>query len=213
MSLPFSEACERNKEPILNVLKDVLRPEHRKLVEIGAGTGQHAVYFAPFFPKMDWTPTERTENLPNLNRVVQESRIRNLKPPFKMEVGQDEIPKLTYDVVFTANTFHIMHWKECKTLMKLLGHRLEENGLVIIYGPFNYGGKFTSISNEEFDKTLKARDPSSGLRAFEDVNKAMEKNGFMLLKDYEMPSNNRTLVYRRLKFVRPTNEKLEIFKR
>ena len=128
MSLPFSEACERNKEPLLEVLKEVVRPEHRKLLEIGAGTGQHAVYLAPFFPKLEWTATDRAENLPDLNRRVQESRIRNLKPPHKLEVGHNDFPKLTYDIVFTANTFHIMHWKECKTLMKLLGHRLEENG-------------------------------------------------------------------------------------
>jgi hypothetical protein len=94
-----------------------------------------------------------------------------------------------------------MHWKECKTLIKLLSGRLQEHGKVIIYGPFNYNGQFTAPSNEEFDKSLRQNDPLSGIRSFEDVNKAMAKQGFELVKDYEMPANNRMLVYNRLKFV------------
>lgn len=201
MEIPFSEAADRNKEPILKVLKDVIRKNHVRLLEVGAGTGQHAVFFAPQFPNLLWTATEQGENLKVLNRRLQEANIYNLTSPHKLKVGEDSIPNRTYDVVFTANTFHIMHWKECKTLMKELSGALQEGGLVVIYGPFNYGGKFTSVSNEEFDKYLKSNDPSSGIRSFEDVANAMTKHGFELVKDYEMPANNRTLVFRRLKFV------------
>lgn len=200
--IPFSEACERNKGPILEVLKDVLKPIHKKIVEIGSGTGQHATFFAKELPQVQWTPTEVYHNLPHLNKVVQESGIKNLTPPFKMKVGDDDFPIRTYDVIFTANTFHIMPWKDCKTFIKLMGHRLEEGGLAIIYGPFNYDGQFISKSNEEFNTWLKERDPESGIRNFEDVHNAMEKNGFELVDDYEMPANNSTLVYRRLQFER-----------
>lgn len=202
--MPFSEACERNKKPILEVLRKVLKPFHRHVIEIGSGTGQHATFFAQALPGVQWTPTEVYENLAHLNKVVQESGIKNLTPPFKMKVGEDDFSIRTYDVIYTANTFHIMPWKDCKTLIKLMGHRLQEGGLVIIYGPFNYGGNFSSQSNEEFDAWLKKRDPGSGIRNFEDLQKAMEKNGFELTGDYEMPANNRTLVYRRLPFVRKT---------
>ena len=199
MTLPFSEAAERNKEPILKVLKQVLQPWNKKVLEIGAGTGQHATFFASHFPHLTWTPTEQAENLPVLNQAVQLSGVENLTPPFKIKVGEDEPPIKTYDVVYTANTFHIMSWKECKTLIKMLSGILPEKGLVIIYGPFNYEGGYTSKSNEEFDQCLKQNIPGGGLRAFEDVQKSFEKNDFEFVQDFEMPAHNRTLVFRRLR--------------
>ncbi len=201
MDSPFSPAAERNKEPILKVLKEVIRPQHKRLLEIGAGTGQHAIFMAPFFPKLEWTPTEQAENLSMLAKLVHESGVPNIRQPHKFQVGPDDFANFTYDLIFTANTFHIMHWKECKTLMRLASIRLQENGKVLIYGPFNYDGKFTSPSNEEFDNSLRERDPLSGIRSFEDVQRAMVKQGFELQKDYEMPANNRLLVFNRLKFV------------
>lgn len=170
--------------PILNVLKQIIRRQHKRLLEIGAGTGEHAIYLAPFFPHMEWTPTELPESLSPLARRVHESKIPNIRQPHSFEVGQDDFPIQTYDVVFTANTFHIMSWKECKTLIKLLSIRLSEGGKVVIYGPFNYNSQLTSP-----------------FRAFEDVNKAMLKHGFELVQDYEMPDSNHMLVYSRLKFV------------
>ena len=202
MELPFSAAADRNKEPILEVLKKVLRPTDRSLLEVGAGTGQHAVYLAPFFPKMEWTPTEVADNLPMLRERIKQSEVPNIKTPFRMTVGEDDFPIRTFDVILTINTFHILHWKECKTFIKLIAGRLEEGGKVLIYGPFNYNGKFTTPSNEEFDKSLREKDPQSGIRNFEDVLAAMFKNGFEFVKDFEMPANNRMLLFRKLKFVR-----------
>lgn len=198
---PFSAACERNQAPILEVLKEVITGDHHRLLEIGAGSGQHAVYMAPHFPYLEWYPTDTAGRLAGIKTWVKEEGSSNIQAPVRLEVGKDDFPKLKFDIVFTSNTFHIMHWKECKSLMKLMGHRLRENSLAIIYGPFNYSGQFTSPSNEAFDRALKEDDPLSGLRSFEDVSKAMVKNGFELLEDYEMPANNRLLVFKRLKFI------------
>ncbi len=200
MDKPYSPACERNRGPILEVLKEHILPTDERLLEVGAGSGQHAVYFAPCFPRLEWFPTDLSSQLLGMKKWVDEARIPNLQKPQRLDVSKDDFPKLRFDVVYTANTLHIMHWKDCKSFMKLLGHRLREGSRAIFYGPFKYNGEFTSPSNAEFDETLRARDPLSGIRAFEDVNNNMMKNGFELVHDYEMPANNRMLIYSRLKF-------------
>lgn len=195
-------ACDRNQEPILDILKQVISPENKSLFEIGSGTGQHAIFMAPHFPNIWWTTSDVVANAKLIKENLQAANIPNIKGPFQFEVGKDDFPRVPYDLVFTANTFHIMSWKNCKTLMKALGTRLREGSQVIIYGPFNYNGQFTSESNAAFDKMLKERNPESGIRAFEDVNNNMQKNGFTLYKDYEMPANNRMLVYTRLNYIK-----------
>ena len=201
MNKPMSTAAERNQEPILKVLKDFITYEDRRLLEVGSGTGQHAVYFAPHFPQLEWHPTDVSGKLKGIKQWMHEAGVRNIQPPVRLEIGKDDFPKLKFDVVFTANTFHIMPWKEGKSLIKLLGHRLREGSRAIFYGPFKYDGQFTSPSNEAFDRQLKESDPTSGIRAFEDINKAMIKNGFELIDDIDMPANNQMLIYSRLKFV------------
>ena len=198
MQKPFSEACERNQEPILKVLQQFIKPEHTHLLEIGSGTGQHAVHMAPYFPHMTWITSDVAANHLGMVAWFKEYKIRNIDGPLRFKVGADEFPRQPVNIVYTANTFHIMSWKNVKTLMKDFGNRLRKNSLVMIYGPFNYEGKFTSPSNQEFDAMLKQNDPDMGIRNFEDANKTMIKNGFELVKDNEMPANNRMLVYRRL---------------
>ncbi|HLT21809.1 MAG TPA: DUF938 domain-containing protein [Bacteriovoracaceae bacterium] len=200
MEKPYSAACDRNKEPIMEVLQEVILPSDRRLLEIGSGTGQHAVYLAPFFPLLEWYPTDLTPNLAGMNLWFSEAKIPNIQKPQRLDVSRDDFPKLKFDVVFTANTLHIMHWKDCKSFMKLLGKRLRENSRAVFYGPFKYNGEFTSQSNADFDQRLKERDPLSGIRSFEDIVNNMEKNGFELISDNEMPANNRMLVFNRLKF-------------
>lgn len=195
-------ACDRNQGPILEVLKEVISPENRSLFEIGSGSAQHAIFMAPHFSHIFWTTSDVVGNAKLIKENLQAAKIPNIKGPFQFEVGKDDFPRVPYDLIFTANTFHIMSWKNCKTLMKNLGTRLREGSQVIIYGPFNYNGTFTSESNAEFDKMLKEKNPESGIRSFEDVNANMLKNGFALYKDYEMPANNRTLVYTRLNFMK-----------
>lgn len=198
MKKPISEAAERNKGPILDVLKQYILPHHRRLIEIGAGTGQHAVYCAPHFPDLQWMVTDIPAQHNIIAMWLREAGLDNVEGPLRFKVGTDEFPTQPMDAVFTANTFHIMPWKNVKTLIKMFGHRLRRGAYVFIYGPFNYDGKFTSPSNEEFDQWLKKENPESGIRNFDDVNRGMIKQGFELVKDHEMPANNRMLVYRRL---------------
>ncbi|MEE2744452.1 MAG: DUF938 domain-containing protein [Bdellovibrionota bacterium] len=194
---PYSAAVDRNKEPIYQIVKQYILP-NKLLLEIGSGTGQHAVYFAEKFSSLSWVTSDVEENHSAIKEWLLEAKLKNIKGPETLKIGVDDFPKKAFDYVFTANTLHIMSWKENKTLFKLLGKRLREGSLTFIYGPFNFGGTFTSESNEDFDKFLKDRDPKSGIRNFEDVSKAMSAAGFKLLKDYEMPSNNRLLVFERL---------------
>jgi cyclopropane fatty-acyl-phospholipid synthase-like methyltransferase len=200
MEKPYSASCDSNKDPILEVLKKTILPSDRRLLEVGAGTGQHAVYMSPHFPQLEWYPTDLSVNLPGMSLWFNEARVSTIQKPIRLDVSKDDFPKLKFDVVLTANTLHIMNWKDCKSFMKLLGHRLREGSRVIFYGPFKYQGDFSSPGDAEFDLSLKAKDPLSGIRAFEDINNNMIKNGFELIEDYEMPANNRTLVYQRLKF-------------
>lgn len=195
-------ACDRNQSPILEVLKEVISTENKSLFEIGSGTAQHAIFMAPHFPNIFWTTSDVLSRGKLIKENLEAAKISNIKGPFQFEIGKDEFPRVPYDLIFTANTFHILSWKNCKSLMKVLGTRLREGSQVVIYGPFKYDGKFTSESNEDFDKMLKIKNPESGIRAFEDVNNNMIKNGFTLYKDYEMPAHNRTLVYTRLNFIK-----------
>lgn len=201
MTLPFSAAADRNKAPIFEVLSQYISTDGR-LLEIGSGTAQHAIYIAEKMPKLHWVTSDRPENHEAIKARLKESKISNIHGPEKLVIGEDDFPsKRPFDYVFSANTLHIMSWKEDKTLFKLLGKRLREGSLVFFYGPFNYNQQFTSESNQQFDQDLKLRDPKSGIRNFEDVVQAMEKSGLSLLKDHEMPANNRLLVFERKAFI------------
>lgn len=195
MEKPFSPSCDRNKEPILEVLKKYIGNDEKSLLEIGSGTGQHACFFSKELPNLTWTTSEKKENLEGIKLWQKDVNLSNLMGPEEYEVGQSPFPKGDFDFIYSANTFHIMSWKLDKTLIKQLGRNMKRKALFMVYGPFNYLGKFTSPSNEEFDRSLKERDPQSGLRTFEDVTNNMVKNGFYLLEDVEMPANNRILIF------------------
>lgn len=195
MTKPFSPACERNRIPILKVMQDLITSSDSRLLEIGSGTGQHAVYLAPHFPHMIWVTSDVKENHYGIQLWLAESGAPNIIGPGVFKVGEDQFPNGHFDVVFTANTFHIMPWFLCEELMDQLGKNLDAGAKVLIYGPFNYNGKFTSDSNREFDESLRQRDPLMGIRDFEEVVRYMEKRAFGLLKDNEMPANNRLLVF------------------
>lgn len=202
MEIEFSEACERNKDPILEILKLYINDnEFTRVLEVGAWTGQHAIHFAKHLKNIEWVATDRLENHITLRARLGEANLENVKGPYKLEIGVDDFPdKKPFNAVFTANTFHIMNWKLVKTAIKLFGKRLREGSLVFIYGPFNYNGEYTSESNRSFDESLKVRGNGSGIRNFEDVKSSMEKSGFEFLKDHKMPANNRLLVFRRKAF-------------
>ena len=197
--LPFSEACERNKGPILEVLRRWLGESSGLVVEIGSGTGQHAVHFARHLQQLSWQPTETPGNLAGLNARVGVEGPCNLLPPLELDVVQHDWPCDAdgADAVFTANTLHIMSWPEVQALFRGVGRVLRDDGLLIVYGPFRYGGQYTSYSNASFDEALRSRDPASGIRDFEALDALAVQQGLSLVADEAMPANNQTLVWRK----------------
>jgi SAM-dependent methyltransferase len=197
--LPFSEACERNKGPILEVLARWLGPLAGVVLEIGSGTGQHAVHFARALPRLAWQPTERLEHLAALTERVELEGSPNLLAPVELDVTQSAWPfgADSVDAVFSANTLHIVSWPQVQALFRGVGRVLRDDGLLLVYGPFRYGGQFTSHSNAAFDEALRARDPLSGIRDFEAVQELARAQGLQLVDDQAMPANNQTLVWRK----------------
>ena len=194
---PFSQACEENQQPILQVLKPLFRHSH-EVLEIGSGTGQHAVYFAKHMPHLIWHTSDKAENHEGIRLWLNEADLANTRAPFALDVLEDRWPTFAVDAVFSANTTHIMHWKEVEAFFNGVGQVLPKGGLFALYGPFNYNGQFTSDSNARFDRWLKGRDPQSGIRDFADVNWLAEQAGLKLLEDNTMPVNNRLLVWQKL---------------
>jgi SAM-dependent methyltransferase len=192
--LPFSEACERNKGPILEVLH-TLFARCSSVVEIGSGTGQHAVHFARQLPHLAWQPTDRGEYLPGLAARIGQQGAPNLRPPIELDVTQPAWPEVVADAVYSANTLHIMSWPEVEALFRGIGRVLGRGGTLAIYGPFRYRGAFTSESNAHFDRALRERDPASGIRDFEAVAALAAAQQFELLADHAMPANNQLLAW------------------
>ncbi|MGQ0652020.1 MAG: DUF938 domain-containing protein [Betaproteobacteria bacterium] len=185
---PFSEACERNRVPILEILKRVFGD--RKLVlEIGSGTGQHAAYFAPELPHLVWRASDVAENLPGIRQWVVEP------PPLELDVG-GAWPQVGADAAFSANTCHIMSWPQVERMFQGVAQLLPMGAPFCVYGPFSYGGRHTSASNARFDAMLRGRDPASGIRDAEEVILLGKKHGLTLEEDNPMPANNRLLVFR-----------------
>jgi Protein of unknown function (DUF938) len=185
---PFSEASERNRAPILALLKRVFR-DRKHVLEIGSGTGQHAAYFAPELPHLVWQASDVAENLPGIRQWVSDP------PPIELDVD-GAWPKLDPDAVYSANTCHIMSWPQVERMFDGLG-KIRTLETFCLYGPFNYGGKHTSESNARFDAMLRRNDPASGLRDFEKIVALAEAAGLTLLEDNAMPANNRLLVFQR----------------
>lgn len=191
---PYSEACEQNKEPILAVLREVFT-EPGLILEIGAGTGQHAVHFARALPHLDWQPTDQADYLPGIRQWIAEADLPNLRPPLELDVCHPAWPIVQAAGVFSANTTHIMDWPAVENLFRGVGQVLQPGGAFCLYGPFNYDGRYTSASNARFDALLKQRDPASGIRDFADLDRLAQDNRLRFRRDYPMPVNNRTLVW------------------
>jgi len=194
--LPFSEACERNKVPILHVLRGVLS-DCRYVLEIGSGSGQHAVFFTRHLPCLSWQASEIRENLEGLRQRLSQEAPANVKTPLFLDVCQRPWPVTAADAIFTANTLHIMSWDHVQQMFFGIGQVLCPGGLLCIYGPFRYHGAYTSPSNEQFDQWLKRQDPRSGIRDFEAVDRLAAEQGLSLFKDVPMPAHNQLLIWRR----------------
>lgn len=199
---PYSPSCDRNKDAILDVLRDYFAGR-RDVLEIGSGTGQHAVHLATAMSWLRWQCSDHPDYLQGIRMWLDDAGLPNTPAPFALQAvldprtGLAPLPSSRYDAVFSANTLHIMGWPEVQALFAGLPSVFAENALLAIYGPFNYGGAFTSDSNRDFDTSLKERDPRSGIRDFEAVNALAEKIGLGLIADIAMPANNRLLVWRR----------------
>jgi SAM-dependent methyltransferase len=188
----FSEACERNRDPILAVLRRVFA-DRTRVLEVGSGTGQHAAYFAPALKHLQWQASDVADNLPGIRAWTDEA---HLAPPIELNADRP-FPPMEVDAVFSANTAHIMSWPQVERTFAGVGALLPAGGVFALYGPFNYGGKPSSESNARFDASLRRRDPASGLRDAEAMSALAERHGLILQEDNAMPANNRLLVFRR----------------
>lgn len=193
---PYSDACERNKEPILTVLREMFRAPGTVL-EIGSGTGQHAVHFARHLPHLTWITADRADYLPGIRQWLDEAALPNLRGPLLLDVLQAhwplEGPLPALDYVFSANTAHIMSWPAVEAMFAGAGARLKPGGRFALYGPFNRDGQFTSESNRAFDASLRERDPAMGIRDDRAIEELARRCGLALVADHAMPANNRLL--------------------
>jgi len=199
--LPFSQACENNKAPILNVLQKELQ-EHTHILEVGSGTGQHSVYFAPRLPHLHWQTSDVIDNHQAIQSWHESYPAPNLHAPFVFNLTTDSIPKLQdappYDAIFTANTLHIIAWPLVERLFELVGEALPLDGKLIVYGPFNENGRYTNASNQQFDSSLRQRDAGSGIRHKEDIIALANTHHLTLMTQYQMPANNQILVFQKI---------------
>ncbi len=195
---PHAPSCDRNREPILAVLREHFAGSSRVL-EIGSGTGQHAVHFAAAMPWLTWQTSDVAENLPGIRAWLDEANLANTPPPLVLDALQSPWPEIDADAVFTANSLHIMGVDAVEALFRGVGRVLAgaPGGTLVAYGPFNYGGAYSSDSNRDFDAWLKARDPRSGIRDFETIDVLASTEGLRLVADVAMPANNRCLVWSR----------------
>lgn len=217
---PYALSSETNKTPILAVLKEIFA-DRKQVLEIASGTGQHAVHFAHELPHLTWQPSELAQNLPGIQAWLDEAQLPNVLPPLALDINDAHWPfpnsvqplnsvrpernevkskevnpnQTQPDAIFNANTVHIISWPEVERLFAHIARVIAPGGCVCLYGPYNYDGKFTSASNASFDVWLKSRDPNSGVRDFEAVDRLAASHGLELLRDIAMPSNNRILVW------------------
>lgn len=194
MTKPFSQACENNKQPILDILNSAFTNQ-KHVLEIGSGSGQHAVYLAKNLPTITWQTSDLLINHLGINQWIDDFYTPNIKRPIVVDLAQDHPLLDKVDTIFTANTLHIISWPLVQNFFKLVEDQLPSEGILCIYGPFNYQGEYTCESNENFDIWLKKRDKDSGIRDIEAVCQLATKSGLSLKEDIAMPANNRILVF------------------
>lgn len=200
MNQPFSQACENNKRPILNILAEVFTTT-KHVLEIGSGTGQHAVFFGQQLPYLTWQTSDLSINHQGINQWLDGAALTNVRRPIVIDLNKPwPLPEnnLPIDGLYTANTLHIISWSLVVKFFEGLSQNLSAQANVCIYGPFNYQGKYTSESNANFDIWLKERDPNSGIRDIEAVLILANSAGLQLIDDHDMPANNRLLVFSKI---------------
>ena len=191
---PRSEACERNRDPILKVLMQWFL-EPGTALEIGSGTGQHAVYFAKHMPHVTWLSSDLDDNRPGIRSWVADAQLPNLPPPLRLDVSDPAWPVERTQYVFSANTAHIMNWNQVQAMFAGIGKTLGPKGVFCLYGPINHKGEFTSDSNRAFDSLLRSQNAEMGVRDDTALITLARRNNLQLVGDYWLPANNRTLVW------------------
>ncbi len=194
MIKPFSQACVNNREPILAVIRNVWT-QPCTVLEIGSGTGQHAVYFAEHLPHLVWQPSDRAQHIAGMQLWFDDAGFNNLLSPLVLDVEEDDWPLSEMEAVFTANTLHIMSWYHVSCFFRQLGRLLQPHGVFVSYGPFNKNGDYTSDSNARFDLWLKQQDAESAIRHLEELVQLAADNNLSLLQEIDMPANNKILVW------------------
>jgi SAM-dependent methyltransferase len=190
----YSQSCENNKLPILGYLKQHLSDKH-KVLEIGSGTGQHVAFFANHLAHLIWQPTDVVENHASILAWVNETECRNVLAPRCFFIGQDEWHFDNIDVVYSANTAHIMQQEEVWSMMQIIAAKLPHNGVFCQYGPFKIDGEFTSPSNRDFDLRLR----EGGYGGIRDIAELTAwADGMQLLNNYFMPANNQLLIWKKI---------------
>jgi len=186
-----STSCERNQQPILEQLSRLLK-DHQQVLEVGSGTGQHAVFFAQHLPHLTWHTSDAKENHPSINAWIEEFPCQNLRSPIAFLFGQQAWPDIPVDAIFTANTTHIMQKSDAELMMKMVSKELQKGGLFCQYGPFNIDGEYTSEGNRTFDIHLE----NEGCGGIRDINELTEwATGLKLIEKIPMPANNFLLVW------------------
>ncbi len=198
LTVPFSAACERNKDPILEVLRPYFK-DIASVLEIGSGTAQHAMYFAAHCPNLCWQTSDQAQYLDGIRAQLTNARQQNVLAPLCLDVTQPDWNNrgLRYDAVYSANTLHIMNRAQVQALFTGLPGVSMVGSLLMLYGPFKYRGEFTSASNAAFDQALRDRGQGSAIRDFEWVDQLASDVGFQLIADHTMPANNQCLIWRR----------------
>lgn len=191
---PYCEASERNRLPILTELTRLFG-EPGSVLEIGSGTGQHAVYFAAALPHLSWLCSDLADKHAGINAWLSEAALPNVKPPIELDVCADQWPAGPFSYAFSANTAHIMSWDSVGCMFDGVASVLAPAGKFALYGPFNINGEYTSEGNRHFDAELRAGDRLKGIRDREEVATRARQSGMQLSEDCPMPANNRLLVF------------------
>lgn len=202
MPKPFSQACENNKAYILDIIRHEF-PAGSRVLEVGSGTAQHVCHFARALPQVHWLPSDIPENLATVQAGLAGCNLGNVAAPIALDVARQPWPVAPVDGIFTANTLHIMSEAHVEHFFHGVARNLRRGGRLCVYGPFRYGGEFTTPSNARFDLWLKERDPRSGVRDFERVDELAREAGLVLRADHAMPANNQLLVWDRPASAKP----------
>ena len=197
MNLSFSSAAERNRQPILDQLQQLI-PQPGSVLEIGSGTGQHAVFFAEKLPGLLWQPSDREENLAGLQARFSAQGLKNILPPLKLDVIRDDWPDARFDAAFSANTAHIMHWEAVVAMFTGIAASLVAGARFCLYGPFIVNARFNSQSNANFDAHLRAEDPKMGIRDMAKIENLANLHNISLEQKLVMPANNFILVFKKI---------------